>query len=151
MEPTILFDTDSLTVSENILSKIRQGDWQYILNGICCIRDNALFVDCIYIKHFATIQTHQMIIDLIANNIDKVLIMYSKFIVHVNIHSMKLKDVDNNRDFIRNMSKCLKERFPDKLDKCYIYNATTMFSQILNVISLFIDKDTKEKIQLVKY
>jgi hypothetical protein len=150
MEPTIMFDTDTLKVSENILSKIRQGDWQFILNGICNIRDNALIMDFIYVKHFSTTQTQQIIIDLIVNNIDKILNVNSKFIVHVNIHNMKLKDVDNNRDFIRNISKCLKERFPDKLDKCYIYNATTMFSQILNVISLFIDKDTKEKIQLVK-
>ena len=150
MEPTIIFDTDTLKVSENILSKIRQGDWQFILNGICNIRDNALIMDFIYVKHFSTTQTQQIIIDLIVNNIDKILNVNSKFIVHVNIHNMKLKDVDNNRDFIRSISKCLKERFPDKLDKCYIYNATTMFSQILNVISLFIDKDTKEKIQLVK-
>ena len=150
MEPTIIFDTDTLKVSENILSKIRQGDWQFILNGICNIRDNALIMDFIYVKHFSTTQTQQIIIDLIVNNIDKILNVNSKFIVHVNIHNMKLKDVDNNRDFIRTISKCLKERFPDKLDKCYIYNATTMFSQILNVISLFIDKDTKEKIQLVK-
>jgi hypothetical protein len=150
METVMMFDTDTLKVSENILSKIRQGDWQFILNGICNIRENALIMDFIYVKHFATIQTQQIIIDLIVNNIDKILNVNSKFIVHVNIHNMKLKDVDNNRDFIRNISKCLKERFPDKLDKCYIYNATTMFSQILNVISLFIDKDTKEKIQLVK-
>jgi hypothetical protein len=150
MEPTIMFDTDTLKVSENILSKIRQGDWQFILNGICNIRDNALIMDFIYVKHFSTTQTQQIIIDLIVNNIDKILNVNSKFIVHVNIHNMKLKDVDNNRDFIRTISKCLKEKFPDKLDKCYIYNATTMFSQILNVISLFIDKDTKEKIQLVK-
>ena len=150
MEPTIIFDTDTLKVSENILSKIRQGDWQFILNGICNIRDNALIMDFIYVKHFSTKQTQQIIIDLIVNNIDKILNVNSKFIVHVNIHNMKLKDVDNNRDFIRTISKCLKEKFPDKLDKCYIYNATTMFSQILNVISLFIDKDTKEKIQLVK-
>jgi hypothetical protein len=150
MEPTIIFDTDTLKVSENILSKIRQGDWQFILNGICNIRDNALIMDFIYVKHFSTTQTQQIIIDLIVNNIDKILNVNSKFIVHVNIHNMKLKDVDNNRDFIRTISKCLKERFTDKLEKCYIYNATTMFSQILNVISLFIDKDTKEKIQLVK-
>jgi len=150
METTIIFDTDTLKVSENILSKIRQGDWQFILNGICNIRDNALIMDFIYVKHFSTKQTQQIIIDLIVNNIDKILNVNSKFIVHVNIHNMKLKDVDNNRDFIRTISKCLKEKFPDKLDKCYIYNATTMFSQILNVISLFIDKDTKEKIQLVK-
>jgi hypothetical protein len=150
MEPTIMFDTDTLKVSEIILSKIKQGDWQYILNGICNIRDNALIIDIIYVKHFATKETQQIIIDLIINNINNVLNIYAKFVVHVNINSMKIRDVDNNRDFIRNMSKCLKERFTDKLDKCYIYNATAMFSQILNVISLFIDKDTKEKIQLIK-
>ncbi len=150
MESTIMFDTNSLQVSENIVSKIKQGDWQYILNGICCIRDNALIIDCIYIKHFATKQTYHMIIDLIANSINTILNVHSKFVVHANIHSMKLKDVDNNREFIRDISKCLKDRFPDKLNKCYVYNATTMFSQILNVISMFIDKDTKEKIHLVK-
>ena len=150
MESTIMFDTDSLQISENILSKIKQGDWQYILNGICNIRENYLIVDCIYIKHFATKQTYPMIIDLIANSINKVLSVYSKFVVHVNIRSMKIKDLDNNRDFLRDMSKCLKERFPDRLDKCYVYNATTIFTQILNIISMFIDKDTKEKIRLIK-
>jgi hypothetical protein len=107
-------------------------------------------MDIIYVKHFATKETQQIIIDLIINNINNVLNIYAKFVVHVNINSMKIRDVDNNRDFIRNMSKCLKERFTDKLDKCYIYNATAMFSQILNVISMFIDKDTKEKIRLIK-
>ena len=110
MEPTIMFDTDTLKVSEIILSKIKQGDWQYILNGICNIRDNALIMDIIYVKHFATKETQQIIIDLIINNINNVLNIYAKFVVHVNINSMKIRDVDNNRDFIRNMSKCLKER-----------------------------------------
>ena len=55
-----------------------------------------------------------MIIDLIANSINKVLTVYSKFVVHVNIRSMKIKDLDNNRDFLRDMSKCLKERFLKK-------------------------------------
>jgi hypothetical protein len=63
---------------------------------------------------------------------------------------ISLTDVDKHKLFIQNFSSYLKENYPDKLSKCYIYNAPVIFKQILNIISVFIDKETQTKIELVK-
>jgi hypothetical protein len=63
---------------------------------------------------------------------------------------ISLTDIDKHRIFIQNLSSCLKDKYPDKLSKCYIYNPPIVFKQIFNIISVFIDKETQKKIELVK-
>jgi hypothetical protein len=69
--------------------------------------------------------------------------------VHVNLKKLTLIDIDKHKEFIQDMSGHLKNKYPDKLIKCYIYNAPFVFSQIFNIVSLFIDKDTQKKIELI--
>jgi len=35
------------------------------------------------------------------------------------------------------------------MNKCYVYNATFVFSKVLKLVSLFIDPETQQKIELV--
>ena len=42
------------------------------------------------------------------------------------------------------------QKYPDKLYKCYIYNASFIFESLLKIISTFIEKDTLNKILLVR-
>jgi hypothetical protein len=86
----------------------------------------------------------------ITNNIDNILLKHSEFIVQVNMQKLSVSDIDKHKVFITNLSLVLKEKYPNKLLKCYIYNAPFMFKQIFNMISVFIDKETQEKIELVK-
>ena len=74
----------------------------------------------------------------------------SNFNVHANIKNLTLADIDKHKEFIQNISIILKQKYTNKLTKCYIYNAPFVFSQILNIVSLFIDKETQTKIQLVQ-
>jgi hypothetical protein len=63
--------------------------------------------------------------------------------------NLNISDVDKHYKFIQHISVLFKERYHNKLTKCFVYNAPFVFSQILNMISIFIDKETQSKIELV--
>lgn len=146
-----LFENNIESISsEKIVSNIKNGEWNSILRGLCNIKDDAIVMDYVYVKYFATKITYNIIINHITNNIDEILSKYPKFNVYVNLKKLTLVDVDKHKDFIQNISIILRDRYPDKLTKCYIYNAPFVFSQIFNMISYFIDKDTQTKVELVQ-
>lgn len=146
-----LFENNIESISsEKIVSNIKNGEWNSILKGLCNIKDDAIVMDYVYVKYFATKITYNIIINHITNNIDEILSKYPKFNVYVNLKKLTLVDVDKHKDFIQDISIILRDRYPDKLTKCYIYNAPFVFSQIFNMISYFIDKDTQTKVELVQ-
>jgi len=154
--------------SEKIVAKIQKGEWNDIFEGFCYIKDQIVFMDYIYFKHLATKDTYNMVLNYMIQKIDSVLAGNSVlsgnsvlagnsvlsgnsvFTVYVNLKKLTVLEVDKHGQFIQQMSKALKERYPDRLDKCYIYNAPFVFSQIYNIVSRFIDKDTQDKIVLIK-
>ena len=48
----------------------------------------------------------------------------------VNNLAFKYQKIDKNKDFIQKASIVLKEKYPYKLDTCYIYDAPSMFNNI---------------------
>ena len=52
--------------------------------------------------------------------------------------------------FIKFFAETLKTRFPDKLEKCFVYDVSFVFYQCYSIISNFLDKKTQQKIQLIK-
>jgi hypothetical protein len=141
-----LFNNDC---SNNIISKIKNRDWEYILEELCSITDNSVIIKLMYIKHIATETTYSLIINYITNKIDNILLHYDKFSVHANLNQITLIDIDKHKVFIKYMSEHLKNKFPNKLNKCYLYNPPFVFSQIYNILSIFIDKETLQKIELI--
>ena len=63
--------------------------------------------------------------------------------------TLSLRDIERYYTFICRISQIMKTDFEDKMEKCYIYNAPFVFSQLIKLISKFIDKKTQDKIQLV--
>lgn len=135
--------------SEKIITKIQGGEWNDIINSICNVKHNLVILDNNYFKYFASKETYDIILSRVINNIDHILSIYEGFIVHINMKNVTLSDIDKHLKFIQTISTRLKDKYPNKLIKCYIHNAPFVFSQILNIISLFIDKETREKIQVV--
>ena len=135
---------------EKIIDNIKKGNINDILSKLCFVQKNAVIINYIYFKYLATETTYNYILMYITNNIDNILLNNSEFIVHVNMHKLSISDIDKHQTFINNLSFVLKEKYPNKLLKCYIYKAPFMFKQIFNMISVFIDKETQEKIELVK-
>jgi hypothetical protein len=141
---------DEYETPEKIMNKIQKGELNDILSKLCFVNENNIVIDYIYFKYLATNITYNYILIYITNNINNILSKNNDFVVHVNMKKISLTDVDKHKLFIQNFSSYLKENYPDKLSKCYIYNAPVIFKQILNIISVFIDKETQTKIELVK-
>jgi len=145
----IFSEYDENNSSEKIICKIKNGEWNDILNGLCSIKGKSIILNYICFKHFATNETYNYILNFITNNIDKILQDNPTFDIYINMRNLTLSDVDKHKTFIQNISIFFKEKYPNKLSKCYIYNAPFVFSQIFNIINIFIDKDTQKKIELV--
>ena len=135
---------------EKIINKIKKGNLNDILSKLCLVNKNTVLINYIYFKYLATETIYNFILTYITNNIDNILSTNNEFIVHVNMQKLSIGDIDKHKLFITNLSLVLKDRYPNKLLKCYIYKAPFMFKQIFNMISVFIDKETQEKIELVK-
>jgi hypothetical protein len=75
---------------------------------------------------------------------------YNKFDVHLNLQSFSIADADKHSGYVRSISGFFGDKYPDKLNKCYIYNASFVFETIFKIINTFIDKDTLKKLVLVK-
>ena len=75
--------------------------------------------------------------------------MSSQIVVDMDLTGITLIDIDKYKYFIQEASVILKYRFPDILNVCYIKNAPFIFSQLIKVFGLFIDKKTQKKMVLV--
>jgi hypothetical protein len=135
--------------SDKIIEKIRKGELKDILGRLCFIKENSIILNYIYFKYFATNDTYNFILNYITNIIDQVLLDNNYFIVHLNMKNLTIIEIDKHKLFIQNISVYLKEKYPQKLAKCYVYNAPFIFTQIFSIVSMFINKDTQKKIELV--
>lgn len=147
--PSNIFSKNIENISKKIMDKVNNSEWEDLLNGLCCIKNNHILLDYTYFKYLATNETYNLILYYIITNIDKVLIMDPEFIIHVNMKNLTISDISKHKQFIQEISTLLKEKYPEKLGKCYVYNAPCIFSQIFGLVSMFIDKDTQKKIELI--
>jgi len=135
--------------SEKIILKIKKGEWNDIYKGLCHVTNNSITMEYIFFKYFATKDTYSVIQRLLTNSIETILLNNDNFIFHVNMKYLTISEFDKHKDFIQYISKLLKDNYPNKLYKCYVYNAPFMFSQVLSIISLFVDKETMTKIEII--
>jgi hypothetical protein len=132
----------------NINLRLNEEKMREILNNFCHIKTkNEIAINY---KHFKSINIFidkNDILNYLILNIENVLNKYETFVIHVNIEKLSLLEIEKNKDFIQNMSTVLREKFPDKLDFCIIYEGSFIFKQIYNLLSIFIDKKTLKKIR----
>jgi len=120
------------------------------LNFIFINSDNEIILDYRIFKLIATPQSYSNIIENILDIIEKVLLNSNLFTIHLCLKSLTLKELENYYPFICIISETLKNKYTDKLEACYIYNAPFIFSQAISLISKIVDKKTQQKIILVK-
>jgi hypothetical protein len=140
--------TNQNTNSNNINLRLNEEKMREILNNFCHIKTkNEIAINY---KHFKSINIFidkNDILNYLILNIENVLNKYETFVIHVNIEKLSLLEIEKNKDFIQNMSTVLREKFPDKLDFCIIYEGSFIFKQIYNLLAIFIDKKTLKKIR----
>ena len=112
--------------------------------------DNEIILDYRIFKLIAMSETYTIIIETIMDIIERVLDKSNMFTIHVCLKTLTLKELDNHYTFICNISETLKNKYTDKLDKCYIYNAPFIFSHAISIVSKIVDKKTQQKIIVIK-
>jgi hypothetical protein len=143
----IFFETPE--TPEIIVNKLKKGEWNDILNSLCKVDANSMYLDYIYFKYFATKETYGILTNYIMSHINNILLAYDAFTVHVNMKTLTVLEIDKHMTFIQSISALLKESYSNKMNKCYVYNATFVFSKVLKLVSLFIDPETQQKIEVV--
>jgi len=132
----------------NINLKLNEDKLNELLNNFCHIKlDNEIVLNYKYFKIINTFIDKNYILNYLICIIDNVVAKYNTFIIHANIEKLTLLEIEKNRDFVQNMSTALKDRFPDKLEVCLIYEGSFIFKQMYNLLSHFIDKKTMKKIK----
>jgi len=121
-----------------------------VLSQLCFAIDSEnIILDYRYFKFIASADNYEFIIYYIVSVIQCALNKHETFILHVNLDSLSLLHIEKHFGFIKKMSEVLKTTFPDKLNICHIYNAPFIFSKLISIISVFVDKKTQQKIKLV--
>ena len=146
----ILTNMPTFGTTENILKLIKTKMWENILDGICKIKDNTIIIDFIYFKHFATNYTYDMIMDKLVQILTCSLINNEELEIHLNMKGLTVLEIEKHSTFFQKISSFCQTPFTNKLNSCYVYNTPFVFSSVLNILSLFIDKETINKIKIVK-
>lgn len=130
-------------------SKLKKGDYSDLFENFIQIDNNHITIHYIYFKHVASNATYNLLTTLVTNKLDPIIHKYDHFIVHFNIKSFSLIDLDKHRLYIYSISNHFKDKYPNKLEKCYIYNSSFLVNQLYNFVSSFIDKETIKKIEFI--
>lgn len=88
-------------IAEKIISNIQNGDLHEISHGLCNVRDNSIILDYRYFKHFASKDTYNYIMTNVTTHINNIISSHDKFVVHVNIKSLTVLEVDKHKLFIQ--------------------------------------------------
>ncbi len=135
----------------NLNLKLNEEKLQELLYNFCHIdnnNNNEIILNYKYFKTINSILDNNNILNYLIFIIDHVLKKQDSFIIHVFIENLSILEIDKNKGFIIFMTNILKERFPEKLELCYIHEAPFIFKQIYNFLSIIIDKKTLSKIKL---
>jgi hypothetical protein len=120
------------------------------LDKICRVKDKHVFIEYPIFKFLANETTYDLITKIIYDAFKNVLKTNANFTIHLSLKSLTLNEVEKHYTYISRVCATFKNDFPDKLETCHIYNAPFIFSKIISILSIFIDKPTREKIKLVE-
>lgn len=123
---------------------------EQIINNICYIDENNLIIQYAFFKKFGNKNNYDTITQHIVHNINNILSHYELINVHFSLYKMDLLDLEKHYGFLINICKLMQSNYPDKLNKFNIYQPPYIYSKIYAIISTFIDKTTRSRIQLIE-
>lgn len=121
-----------------------------ILSRMCYVMDGAFYFDYRYFKPIGTPELYQELTTYIVNQMRILEPQVDKFTCHVSLKGLGIKELDKHSQYIKLISQTLDTTFPNKLSKCYIYNASAVCSYLFKLLSYFVDKVTLSKVTMVE-
>jgi hypothetical protein len=123
-----------------------------LLHNYCYTTNDNDIIICL--KSLKLLNKNKIPYDFLLEHLIKIIdIVLSKnimFNIHINVKSISIVDVDINQDFIKKASLVLKDKYPYKLENCYIYEAPSIFTSLCKIIFAFIDKETQKKFKIIE-
>ena len=134
----------------------KEKNIQNIIDYFSFIKPDSLYVDYRYFKILTKnidIQKNIELINIyynkIINNIEE-LLKNNKFIfIHVNIEKFSLTDFDKYSDLFTKLSNLFLEKYPDILNKLYVYGSGLIFDKLIKLFSMVLTKETRQKMVLI--
>ena len=124
--------------------------WTEVLNKFCHYIGNEMWIDYAIFKLVATKSTYSDILTHLYNILQHISLNGSRATIYLNMKSLTVGDLDKHRSFIFDTIKKLSEELPDTLEVCYCYKTPFVFAQVYSMISVAIDKETRQKVKIVK-
>ena len=126
------------------------NDIKHILSKGCFSdKNNEMIIDVPFLLSSANDNNYHIIKNHIIR-INEEIISNNKIVnVHLNVKSLELSNLYEHYTFIKDTCIFLQEKYPNKLNKCIIYNTSQIFSCIFSIVSMFLELETKNKIVLV--
>jgi hypothetical protein len=119
----------------------------YGLEQFCFINEtNNIVINYFLFKIICKNYNKDFILNYIITIIKNVLNNYEKLNLHVYAKNITFIEIDKHKDFIQKIINTLGTIFVDKLDKCYIYDVSSIFTYIYSFLAILIDKKTLKKI-----
>jgi CRAL/TRIO domain len=140
---------ESNTIAEDKRCLITNNDITVVMKHFCIVKEDTVFLDYLYFKSFANKNTYSIILQIVTSSYDAILSKYPMFNLQVNINGITFSDIHIHHKFILFITKQLKERYPQKLNQCFIFNAPKSFVRIYRLISMFVESDTLKKIHIL--
>jgi hypothetical protein len=129
---------------------------QNIIDLFSFIKPESLYVDYRFFKILTKNIDIQKNIDLINIYYNKIiynieeLLKDNKFIfIHVNIEKFSLTDFDKYSELFTKLSNLFLEKYPDILNKLYVYGSGIIFDKLIKMFSMVLTKETRQKMILI--
>jgi hypothetical protein len=127
-----------------------------IIDYFCFIKPESLYVDYRFFKILTKNIDIQKNIDLINIFYDKIiynieeLLKTNTFIfININIENFSLTDFDKYSELFSRLSNLFLEKYPDILNKLYVYGSGIIFDKLIKMFSMIFTKETRKKMILI--
>ena len=114
-----------------------------IMDNLCRVRNTyEIMIDFKYFKLVAKPDFYDTIIKYIVATVKYVLHTQHMVVLHINLKSMSLTDIDKYRTFIAQIST--EQNILQTISSINIYNTGPIFSTLIQIVLSFLDKPTKQ-------
>lgn len=135
------------TISSNMHKQLSKEE---ILSSIFFVKDLCLYVDYKFFKKYMTPALYESFVTHVLTLSEDLLTKVELLDIHVCMKTLSITDFDKHREFIFQFVQLVQTRYPNKLNKCFIYEAPSIFAQMYKLLSVIMDKETKQKITIVE-
>jgi len=128
--------------------------FEQLFTSFCHNQNDEILIDFRYFKILEKINGFHtdIIIEYLVKMIQNILMKRDRLFFHVYLQSFTLVDMEKQYNFIYKLHETVNNLVPnisDKLEKCFLYKAPFVLTQIFSLLSSFVEKKTLANIQVV--